>query len=190
MEAFAASKFFIKPGINQNFDHCIKAIMIHEGGLTDDRYDPGGITKYGVSLRFIRSIGFDVDNDGDVDADDVIQLNIPDSQNIYRKYWWDKYDYNRLNNIKVVEKVFDLAVNMGGVSAHKILQRACNQLLEHKLIVDGKLGKKTIEAANTLNPSQLRQNMRILAKERYLRIIANNPSLKGFERGWMSRASW
>ena len=43
---------------------------------------------------------------------------------------------------------------------------------------------------NTSYPSQLRQNMRILAKERYLRIIANNPSLKGFERGWMSRASW
>ena len=56
--------------------------MENEKGLVDHPNDPGGITNFGVSLRYAKAQGailseggkilldFDLDNDGDVDADD------------------------------------------------------------------------------------------------------------------------
>ena len=58
----------------------LKTILCHEvgntgDGLVDDPDDPGGITKYGVSFRFLKDHGIDVDGDGDIDAEDIRGLN-------------------------------------------------------------------------------------------------------------------
>ena len=48
------------------FDKCLKIVLIHEGGYSDDPDDPGGTTNYGISLRFLKSVGLEL---GDVDDD-------------------------------------------------------------------------------------------------------------------------
>lgn len=175
---------------DDKFQYCVSIILEHEGGLSRDKRDPGGVTKYGISLRFLRTIGVDIDGDGDIDEEDIIAITKPGSKEIYRKHWWEKYQYNRLDTLAVVSKVFDLAVNMGSVSAHKILQRACNNLANFNLKVDGILGYKSISASNICDPFALRKQLRNFSKIRYEEILEKNPNMEFARKGWMNRASW
>jgi len=49
-------------------------IVDREGGYVNDPDDPGGPTKYGVTIHTARALNLDVDNDGDVDIDDIKAL--------------------------------------------------------------------------------------------------------------------
>ncbi len=172
------------------FQHCLTSILEHEGGLSKNKNDPGGTTQWGVSLRFLKATGLDIDLDGDIDEDDVIAITPHDAENIYRKYWWDKYRYSGFNELEVVEKVFDLAVNMGGKAAHKLLQIAINRLREQPITVDGLLGGQTFRSANGLDGNQLRQELRECAKHKYIQILADRPAMEWCRNGWMNRAAW
>ena len=172
------------------FQCCVHSILEHEGGLTRDKRDPGGTTHWGISLRYLKAMGLDLNGDGRIDDEDVIGLPVLGAVEIYRKYWWDKYRYAAFNELIVVEKVFDLAVNMGGFAAHKLLQIAINRLREKPISVDGLLGGKTFGAANSTDGKQLRQELRECAKHRYIQILAANPAMEWARRGWMNRARW
>lgn len=174
----------------EKFMHCIKSILEHEGGLTKDKRDPGGVTQWGISLRYLRSIGYDINGDGRIDEDDIIGLPRQGAIEIYRRFWWDKYRYAAFNELVVVEKVFDLAVNMGGFGAHKLLQIAINRLSEKPIKVDGILGGKTFGAANLKDGAELRHELRECAKHRYIEILANNPQMEWARNGWLNRAAW
>ena len=174
----------------ERFEHCFQQIILHEGGLSKDKRDPGGTTNWGISLRYLRSIGFDVDGDGKVDENDIIGLPIKGAKGIYRKYWWKKYRYSEFSQLVVVEKVFDMAVNMGGFWAHKLLQIAINRLNEKPIQVDGILGSQTRAAANNQDGELLREELRKCAEHRYIEIIANNPAMEWAKNGWIRRAKW
>ncbi len=172
------------------FQYCIRSILEHEGGLTQDKRDPGGVTQWGISLRYLRSIGYDINGDGVIDKEDIIGLPLKGAVGIYRKYWWNKYHYVAFNEIEVTEKVFDLAVNMGGMAAHKLLQIAINRLREQPIVVDGILGGQTFGAANSTEGCQLREQLRECAEHRYIEILAANPAMEWARKGWMNRARW
>lgn len=172
------------------FQSCIKSILEHEGGLSLDKRDPGGVTQWGISLRYLRSIGYDINGDGKIDKEDIIGLPVKGAIGIYRKYWWDKYRYSGFNELEIVEKVFDLAVNMGGMAAHKLLQIAINRFREQPIVVDGLLGGQTFGAANHIEGIQLRNQLRECAKDRYIDILAANPAMEWARKGWMNRAAW
>lgn len=172
------------------FNSCIKSIFAHEGRLSNNKNDPGGITNWGISLRYLRTIGLDLNGDGKIDETDIIGLPILGAKEIYWKYWWENFNYKKFTELEVVEKVFDLAVNMGGYAAHKLLQIAINRLEDKPIQVDGLLGSITFSTANSLNPKELRQELRECAKHRYIEIIANNPQMEWARNGWMNRAAW
>lgn len=172
------------------FKYCVGIVIKHEGGLSMDKRDPGGVTKWGISLRFLRAIGLDIDGDGDVDEHDIIAINKPGASEIYREYWWDKYHYNALNELPVAAKVFDLSVNMGAMAAHKLLQIAINRLADKSISVDGILGGKTLGAANLLDGNKLRQELRVCAEHKYIQILADKPAMEWARKGWLARAAW
>jgi lysozyme family protein len=62
---------------------CIPVILRAEGELSDDPADAGGITKWGVCLRFAKDTKnlelFDKDGDGDIDRNDIKKLTIEDA---------------------------------------------------------------------------------------------------------------
>ena len=52
-----------------NFNKAHKFVAKWEGGYVNDPDDPGGATNYGVSLRWLKSLGLDqgdIDHDGDL----------------------------------------------------------------------------------------------------------------------------
>ncbi|MEC8572564.1 MAG: glycosyl hydrolase 108 family protein, partial [Pseudomonadota bacterium] len=50
-------------------------IITREGGYVDDPDDPGGATKYGVTLATLRRLGLDLTGDGQVDRRDVASVS-------------------------------------------------------------------------------------------------------------------
>ena len=172
------------------FQACISSILEHEGGLTMDKRDPGGTTNWGVSLRYLKAMGLDLNGDGQINDEDVIGLHKDGAITVYRKYWWYKYKYEMFYELIIVEKVFDMAVNMGAITAHKLLQIALNRLRWKPITVDGLLGTQTFLAANATNSTKLRDELRICAKHHYDEILANHPNMEWARNGWMNRAEW
>jgi lysozyme family protein len=170
-------------------EHALKVVKEHEGGFCDDAGDPGGATKYGISLRFLKDLGdevADVDRDGDVDADDVRALSWEQAANIYVTHFWDRYHYGFLQE-DVAVKVFDMAVNVGPKQAALVTQRAlraCGIEVEE----DGIFGKETWRAANAARPDQLVSAIRSELAGFYRMLTKIHPERSRFLAGWLNRA--
>lgn len=203
-----------------NFATAWPVILAHEvgpyratGGLVDHKDDPGGITKWGVSLRWLVSIGDlngdgwldgDINRDGKVDADDIRQMTDEQAMALYHTHWWEKYRYGTINNQVIATKVIDLAINMGPKQCHVIVQRAL-RATGKILATDGILGPKTFSAINTAPVGELRAAIREGAAGFYRGLILRNDALlaagvthfpsgarvtdfSNFRVGWMNRA--
>jgi lysozyme family protein len=161
----------------------------HEGdAYEDDPDDPGGATKYGISLRFLKGLGpvGDLDHDGDIDADDIRGLTWDEASAIYQREFWERNEYGRLPD-SVAIKVFDMAVNMGPSQAHKILQRglrACGWQTKE----DGVLGPETRRFANSSNPDSLRIALKCEQAGFYRTLARTMPGAGKFLTGWEHRA--
>ena len=170
-------------------ERALEVIRMHEGGYVDHPADPGGPTKFGISLRFLRAQGIDlgdVDGDGDVDAADVRSLSWDMAADIYRREFWDRYSYDRLP-APVSVKVMDLAVNVGPSQAHRLLQRAL-RATGKDVTEDGVLGPQTMDACILAVYGGLPAALRSEAAGFYRVLVARRPALGSFERGWLARA--
>ena len=179
------------------FDKAVEAVLEHEGGYTNNINDNGGATAYGISLRFLKDYTninpkefymFDIDSDGDIDAADIQGLTLEGVKYLYKKEFWNKYNYDRITNYLVARKVFDLSVNMGGAQANKLLQRAVRAANGVVLDDDGILGPKSFAQINNADAPALLAALRSEAAGFYRGLIRADSKLKDFEKGWMCRA--
>jgi len=159
---------------NTNSD-IIRKVLEREGGskLTDDPSDPGGLTKYGISKR----------SNPDVD---IRNLTEDQAVVIYLNKYWTPSKASSLSE-SIQDMYFDMVVNFGQSRAVKILQEACNnknRKSANKLVVDGKIGPKTIKA------SKLLEKDRLLAFRvfHYSRICIKNTALMKYYYGWVRRS--
>ncbi len=179
------------------FEDALLTILKHEGGYANHPNDPGGATNYGVSLRYLLTLGDvdgdgylegDFDGDGDVDADDIKRMTAANAADIYREQWWDRYQYGRINAQSLATKVLDMAVNMGAGRAHRLLQTALT-MCGKDVVVDGKLGPGTCEAVNKCAEMPLLIMLRAVCAQFYMRLHKSNPDKYGpFIKGWLHRA--
>src|SRR5690606_11945492 len=115
--------------MDELFLRAAEVVLEHEGGDVNDPRDPGGETKYGNGKRSCPYL--DIDN-----------LTREDAIAIYYRDFYLKYGYGRLNDATVATKVFDMAVNMGPATAHRLLQEAL-VFLGYDIAVDGIIGPQT-----------------------------------------------
>jgi lysozyme family protein len=172
-----------------DFDKAVEVVFAHEGGLTCDPDDPGGVTNHGITLVVLRREGreADIDHDGDVDPDDIRALTREQAKGIYSRQWWERYAYGQLTDQLVATKLFDLAVNFGPRQAHIIAQRAL-RAVGCPVIVDGILGKLTRTALSVADPWGLVVAMRSEAAGVYRMIAQKKPVMGKFLEGWLNRA--
>ncbi len=175
-----------------NFDLAIPIILQHEGHFSNDPHDCGGATNFGISLRWLQSIGDldkdnnlvgDLNHDEKVDINDIKMLTREDAINLYRTYWWDKYHYEKIVDQQLANKVFDLSVNMGAMAAHRCTQRAIRAVTGKHLVEDGDLGNITLDAINCAAPILLLVAIRCEAAGFYRAL--NKPR---YIEGWLNRA--
>lgn len=155
-------------------------IFIAEGGEANNPNDPGGHTKYGVSLRYLKSKGKlgDVDGDGDVDDKDISSLTPGLAAPFYMNDYWLPCRCDELP-AGVAIAVFDCAVNSGPRAADRLLQQTL------KVKVDGKIGPITIKAAH--QQSYVLQRYLGIRARYYHDITLANTSLATFLTGWFNR---
>ena len=176
-----------------DFARCMPFVEHWEGGFADDPKDPGGATRYGISLRFLRALApelGDLDGDGDIDADDVLALTPGLARGLYRAHFWDALGLDHVH-VLLALPLLDTAVNMGIRRAVTICQETVGDL-GMPVAADGVMGPKTRAAALHVLSSRHREIgdrfcMRRLAH--YSAIVAANDTLSRFLRGWVNRTT-
>lgn len=152
------------------FDEIIEKVLEHEGGLVDDKDDPGGLTNLGISQRAYPD-------------EDIRGLTIERAKELYKRDYWDRFKTgllpNRLRHIYV-----DMCINMGGGRAVKILQEACNSKNSYKIDVDGGMGKDTIKASSNVEDFRLRA-YRVMY---YAELCMKKPKMEKYWVGWFRRS--
>jgi lysozyme family protein len=182
---------------NFAFDGAIRRVLHHEGVYSNDPYDLGGPTKYGISLRAAKKFGdldgdglldLDLDGDGDVDIHDIKQLDIQTAVDVYKRVYWDPHGYDYLAP-SIAVKVFDLNVNMGARQAHLILQRAIRaSSLSDAVKEDGAIGPLTVRSANRQQPLVMLAALRSEAAGFYRQLVITNKKSVKYINGWLTRA--
>ena len=181
--------------MSPDFEKAIEIILQHEvgpkwrtGGYVNHPSDPGGATKYGISLRWLESKGIDIDGDGDVDIDDILALSQDASEQLYFEHFWLP-PYRTLRDHYVATKVFDMAVNMGHDRAHKLAQQACNRL-GSELLVDGDLGPLSCAELDRYDASEMLHALCEVQAAFYTDLTERKPKMRVFLKGWLRRAAW
>lgn len=128
----------------QSIQEIAAEIVAREGGYVNDPSDPGGATKYGVTIHTMRRLGLDLDGNGRVNAADVRRLTRAQAVEIFLRDYYEKPGIAGLPEA-LQPPVFDMQVN-AGANAVKILQRMLTRL-GWPLADDGMIGPKTRAAA-------------------------------------------
>lgn len=170
------------------FNYALEFLLQDEGGYSNDADDLGGETNSGITQRELDKVHVQLGISAYVKdlTDDEIAI-------YYKACWWDKYNYNAIENLIIAAKIFDLAVNMGAEAAHKILQQALTYVGYSTLKIDGILGINTICAINETcfhgRMGDLLDEIRDAAKWHYEQLVEENPELNKFLKGWLNRAA-
>ena len=118
-----------------DFQRCIPVILAEEGGLSNHRRDPGGVTKFGISRRAYPNL-------------DIARLTRDQAISIYRADYWAKINGDDLP-VGLDLLVFDTAVNLGVITAAMLLQEAVG------VTMDGVIGPITLSRARQQMPDLL-----------------------------------
>lgn len=172
-----------------------REIIDREGGYVNDPDDPGGATKYGVTIHTMRRLGMDLDGDGAITASDVRHLSKDQAIEIFLKHYYYSPRIAELPQM-LHASVFDMYVNSGN-NAVKILQRLLRQMGE-TVSVDGAIGPQTIAAAQAAAdkaPNHLADAYGIARRNYYFAIADNRVASRKYARsraggkgGWITRA--
>ncbi|WP_417245508.1 holin-associated N-acetylmuramidase [Celeribacter sp.] len=170
-------------------------IVAREGGYVNDPDDPGGATKYGVTLGTLQRLGIDLDGDGQVSARDVKRLTRAKARDIFVEHYFHRPRIDELPPC-LQASVFDMYVNAGS-NAVRILQRLLNDMGQ-RIAIDGVIGPQTIEAAflaQSLAPHHLADAYGIARRNYYYALADRRPSARKYARrrdggkgGWITRA--
>jgi lysozyme family protein len=121
--------------MEQNFDTCLKWLYEHEGGLTNLKYDRGGLTNKGVTHEeydhYRRLMGQPLRS--------VEFITYDEARDIFHTFYWKVLQCQSLPS-GMDNAIFDMGVNNGVVGAAKAAQRVANKLLGKSIVVDGHLG--------------------------------------------------
>ncbi|MEM0936099.1 MAG: holin-associated N-acetylmuramidase [Pseudomonadota bacterium] len=172
-----------------------REIVLREGGYVNDPDDPGGATKYGVTIHTMRRLGMDLDGDGVITPGDVKRLGEDQAVGIFMEHYFARPRISALPQV-LQASVFDMYVN-AGAHAVRVLQSLLNDMGEH-LQVDGVIGAKTIDAAKAAlarAPYHLADAYGIARRNYYYKLADRRPSSRKYARrrdggkgGWITRA--
>ena len=174
-----------------SFEPAVSVVLQHEGeAFTRDPDDPGGATKWGITLATLQRVK------SDATVADVAALSKDEACAVYRRLWWDALGLGRIRDQQIATKTLDCCVNMGPQTGIRLLQQAVNCCADPadanapQLVEDGLLGPKTVAAANACSPREVVLELGFHMLRRYHDLIARNERLEKFRVGWARRAAW
>lgn len=143
-----------------SFEKCFQNLLTHEGGFVDNRKDPGGATKYGISQRAYPNLF-------------IRELTIDQARAIYLQDYWLAAQCDLMPS-GIDAMLFDSVVNHGIDAGSRLLQIAAG------VKADGEIGPITVKAASG------NQVLFEFAVQRSLR-YATTKNFLTFGTGWIRR---
>jgi lysozyme family protein len=151
------------------FELAIPTVLRREGGYVNDPNDAGGETNFGISKRSYPDV-------------DIKGLTAAAASAIYKRDWWDRYNYGAIGPQAVATKVLDCSVNLGAERAHKMVQQAVG------VEQDGVLGPVTLSELNTRSSLKVIVSLQDIQAAYYRALVAENPERQKYLSGWLARA--
>ncbi len=184
--------------MSDNFSIANKFTADWEGGLSDDKYDRGGITNYGVSIVFLKECvqknidtvkSFGITN-LPVTRETIKGLTKAQAAALFRWRFWSSLHLDDMP-LKLAVLLYDAAVNHGPNRSVRFAQQAYNMGTTYgtKLVVDGILGPLTRDALKKTDTPVLHKNMLFCREDFYYAIVNNDRTQEKFLKGWLNRVS-
>ncbi len=159
--------------MKENYDKCLAEVLEQEGGYSNDPGDPGGPTKYGITIFDARMYW-----KHDAAAADVRLMPIDVAKAIYKSKYWDAIHGDDLPG-GVDLAVFDYGVNSGIHRAAMVLQRLIG------VPDDGVIGPRTLEKVKECDPASVASD---ICHERF-HFLQSLHTWRLFGRGWGRRVA-
>lgn len=160
------------------FETCLAHVLALEGGYSDDPFDPGGPTNFGVTLKVYaatRGVTLDAANTARMTAE--LRAIAPETVSaIYRQRYWHPCGAAAMS-APVSLMHFDASVNHGVAGAARLLQEIVG------VAVDGEVGPQTLAAVAAADCDTLIRKYADARRERYRKL----KHFWRFGRGWMRR---
>lgn len=172
-----------------SFEKAMAYVLVNEGGHYEDPAT-GEISNFGISLKWLKTI------DPEATAETVRSLTRDAAGDLYKQHWWDLYRVSLIPSDRVATKLFDAMINMGPVTAVRLLQETLNEPLDNPrdhIAVDGAIGPQVARAVKIDTAVKADEDALIAAfaeniAMRYEKIAADNSALQKNLPGWLARA--
>ena len=152
-------------------------MIVNEGGyvLHTVKDDRGGMTYAGIARAFHPNWpGWRVIDQGETPPADLVRQ-------FYRSNFWHPLRLDEVEHQDVAGNIFDFGVNAGLGTAAKLAQLVAGTT------PDGKIGRKTIEALNAIDPDLFVARYALAKIARYRDIVTKNRTQQRFLLGWLNR---
>lgn len=153
-------------------------MIVNEGGyvLHTVKDDRGGMTYAGIARAFHPNWpGWRVIDQGETPPADLVRQ-------FYRSNFWHPLRLDEVEHQDVAGNIFDFGVNAGLGTAAKLAQLVAGTT------PDGKIGRKTIEALNAIDPDLFVARYALAKIARYRDIATKNRTQQRFLLGWLNRS--
>ena len=161
----------------ERFNKIFEYLLQVEGEYSDDKYDSGGKTKYGIIEVEARKYGY---------RGHMKNMPLEIAKDIYYRKYFKGNRLDEVVNDKISLSICDWIVNSGTWGAKKA-QQALNIINSSNLVVDGKIGNQTLFALNNVNPDKFLEVYHGLQRKFYRSIVASRPTQQVFLKGWLNR---
>ncbi len=156
------------------FDYLLKV----EGGYSNDKFDKGGKTKYGIIEVEARKYGY---------KGHMRDMPLSIARDIYNKKYFKGNRLDEIVNSKISLSICDWIVNSGSWGAKKA-QQAINIIQGRQVLtVDGKIGNNTLFALNNVDEKKFLEVYHELQRKFYRSIVESRPTQQVFLKGWLNR---
>ena len=157
--------------MKENWGAALAAVLHHEGGWSNHKDDPGGMTNLGCTkATWEKWCG------RPVTEAEMRALSPADVSPLYKEKYWDKVKGDELP-AGVDYVVFDTAINSGPGRAAKLLQETIGTT------PDGAIGPLTLRAIAAMPAKDIINSF----QDRRLAYLQTLPTWSTFGRGWARR---
>lgn len=157
-------------------------ILANEGGAkyTNNPKDPGGPTKYGVTLKALAEWRHRTCR-----AQDVANLSEDEACDIYKAHYWDVLLLDAVEHQGTATAIFDVSVNRGPGVAKRYTLLAVDRI--NKQSFNDAL--HTIPfAVNQSNSAAFIKEFEEIVEQGYRAIVSSHPEMGWALKGWLNRA--
>lgn len=160
----------------QSFSRALTYTLLNEGGYVNDPQDPGGPTNRGITLATLAAW-----RKRSCTAEDVRQLGMAETQDIYRALYWNPIAGDKLPEEVGAMVLFDIAVNCGAPQAARTAQAVAG------VTADGVIGPVSLRAIGALKLDDFVAQVVAAQHAFYLQVVRQRPASRKFHPTWQKR---